>query len=473
MRGMVWFKKDLRVGDHAALYNACQQCGDGVVAVYIVDASMWQAHHASQCQIDFIMRGLDALSEDLQALGISLLVLQAKATSDIPKLLSTICQQYQINNLYYHREYEINEHKRDAEVDALLHKQAVTIHVYDDQFILPPNLLQRDNNEYFKVFTPFKRHWLKQLHARGELTLLPKAKVIYSLKVESAAHPSSLISQTSSVDHALWPAGEKHARQRLAQFIKQDINAYDTKRDFPALDTTSKLSPYLALGMISPRECMRAALIKNEFELDSGNKGVLTWMSELIWREFYRLILIAAPRVCMNKAYKIQTDNLPWRYDKVLLKAWQQGKTGFPLVDAAMRQLNTIGWMHNRLRMVTAMFLSKNLFLDWRLGERYFSEHLIDFDFAANNGGWQWSASTGTDAVPYFRIFNPTTQSERFDPDGDFIRKYCPELGEFSAKKIHNPYSSDPVLAKKCGYPQPVIDYKQSRERVLAAFKGI
>ena len=192
------------------------------------------------------------------------------------------------------------------------------------------------------------------------------------------------------------------------------------------------------------------------------------WLQELIWREFYQVVIFNFPNVCRGKPFKANTDQLPWRYDPQLLTAWQQGQTGFPIVDAGMRQLNETGWMHNRVRMICAMFLTKNLFIDWRLGERYFSEHLIDGDFAANNGGWQWCASTGTDAVPYFRIFNPTEQSKRFDPTGAYIRHYCPELGDFNEHEIHNP----PELFRG-NYPAPIVNYKLSREYTLAAFKKL
>ena len=197
------------------------------------------------------------------------------------------------------------------------------------------------------------------------------------------------------------------------------------------------------------------------------------WLSELIWREFYRFILIAAPRVCLNQPYQLVTKKLPWKNDRDLLEAWKKRQTGFPLVDATMRQLNQTGWMYNRLRMVTAMFLTKNLFIDWRLGEKYFASQLIDYDFASNNGGWQWSASTGTDAVPYFRIFNPTTQSERFDKEGKFIRQYCPELNKFDNHAIHAPFERMPLLAAHSDYPSPVIRYAESRSYAIAAFKKI
>jgi deoxyribodipyrimidine photo-lyase len=278
--------------------------------------------------------------------------------------------------------------------------------------------------------------------------------------------PRSIPDYQSTVSASLWPAGEDSARQRLNRFVAKPLFLYQAQRDFPALEGTSQLSPYLAAGMISARECFAAALIANNHELDMGNQGAVIWMSELIWRDFYKDILVAVPRVSMNKAFKPETEKLRWRYDEHQLIAWQEGKTGFPIVDAAMRQLNATGWMHNRLRMGVAMFFSKNLFFDWRIGEAYFMSRLIDGDLSANNGGWQWSASTGTDAAPYFRIFNPIRQSERFDPKGDFIRQYCPELASLSSKEIHEP-------TNRLGYPKQIVNLEQSRKDAIAAFKAL
>jgi deoxyribodipyrimidine photo-lyase len=473
MRGLIWFKKDLRISDQLALHNACQHAIDGVIGLYIIDVNMWNKHHVSHCQIEFILRGLQKLQIDLEAIGIPLIIKQIDKTEQIPAYLLALTHEHKISTVFFNREYEVNEKKRDAQVAETLTNNNVKIAAFDDQLIIPANLTLKSNSEYFKVFTPFKRNWQNVFTQNKKLTLLPKPKLANVIKLSSDSIPTKLDGIQSSIDPALWPAGETAARKNLRAFSKENLFYYDTQRDFPALDKTSKLSAYLALGMISPRECFLTALDQNHHELDSGNKGALTWMSELIWREFYRSILIEVPRICMNKAYQEFTDDLPWRYNEPLLESWQQGKTGFPIVDAAMRQLNTTGWMHNRLRMVVAMFLSKNLFLDWRLGEKYFSEKLIDIDFASNNGGWQWSASTGTDAVPYFRLFNPTTQSERFDPEGKFIRQYCPELQGFSNKEIHNPYEKNPNLAIQCHYTKPVIDYKLSRVRILEAFKKL
>ncbi|MEO1513280.1 MAG: FAD-binding domain-containing protein, partial [Planctomycetota bacterium] len=229
--------------------------------------------------------------------------------------------------------------------------------------------------------------------------------------------------------------------------------------------------PYLAHGVISPRQCVEAALGVNQGRIDSGDPGVIGWIEELIWREFYQHVIAAFPRVCKGRAFRTDMDRVEWSHDQGLFDAWREGRTGYPIVDAAMRQLAQTGWMHNRLRMIVAMFLTKDLMIDWRWGERHFMNRLVDGDFASNNGGWQWSASTGTDAQPYFRIFNPTTQGEKFDRDGEFIRRFVPELSELPGKAIHDPSSAG--LFGELDYPDPIVDHRAARETTLARFKAL
>ncbi len=225
--------------------------------------------------------------------------------------------------------------------------------------------------------------------------------------------------------------------------------------------------------MISPRQCFLAALMANKGEYDGRNKGATTWINELIWRDFYKHLLAAIPRLSMHQAFRLETEKLKWRYNRKQLQAWQQGNTGYPIVDAGMCQLKQTGWMRNRLRMIVAMFLTKNLFFDWRIGEDFFIRHLFDGDLAANNGGWQWSASTGADAALYFWIFNPLRQSERFDPQGDFIREHCPELRSFDSYSIHDPYQRTAKLAQQSGYPKPIIEFNHLRMTTIKAFKSL
>jgi deoxyribodipyrimidine photo-lyase len=270
----------------------------------------------------------------------------------------------------------------------------------------------------------------------------------------------------------LFPAGERAARERLDRFIEERAPSYHRDRDVASEDATSRLSPYLAVGAISIRRCLGAALAANGGRLRGGSKGIDAWIKELAWREFYRHVLVGFPRVSKHRAFRLETEALAWRDDDEGFEAWCAGRTGVPIVDAGIRQLLATGWMHNRLRMVTAMFLTKNLLIDWRRGERFFNRHLIDADLASNNGGWQWSASTGTDAAPYFRIFNPWTQAKRYDPDGRFIRRWVEELADVPLDALHDPERLRGQLGAS-GYPSPIVDVAASRGRAIAAFRAL
>jgi len=254
---------------------------------------------------------------------------------------------------------------------------------------------------------------------------------------------------------------------RLHSYLDKNIFKYAQDRNDPIIDGTSRLSAYLASGIISPKRCILEALKLNNFELDSGEKGIVKWIDEIIWREFYKNIMFSFPKVSRGQPFQEYTKKIKWRYNDDELNAWKSGNTGFPIIDAAMKQLINEGWMHNRLRMVVAMFFTKNMLHDWRLGEEFFMQNLIDGDFSSNNGGWQWSSSTGTDAAPYFRIFNPLTQSKNFDSDGLFIKKYINELKDLDKKDIHDP---DENIRNHCNYPTQMLDLKQSRLRAIDAF---
>lgn len=248
--------------------------------------------------------------------------------------------------------------------------------------------------------------------------------------------------QFKNTVESMWDAGEESALKKLSEFAASKIQKYKEKRDFPSIQGTSELSPYLSLGILSAKTCLNEALKANNGKFDGGNENVACWISEICWREFYRTILFHFPRVCMNQPFNLQTKRVEWLYDEQQFNAWKEGRTGYPIVDAGMRQLKATGYMHNRLRMITAMFLTKHLLMNWQLGEAYFMSMLVDGDFSSNNGGWQWSASTGTDSQPYFRVFNPKLQSERFDKDGIYIKKWVPELKKLSSKQIHDPSAS-------------------------------
>lgn len=478
MTGIVWFREDLRIQDNTALHYASVQ-HPSLLAIYFITPKTWLMHDMAACKVGFMLRALQALQKSLASFNIPLLVFQCPTFNEIPSLLGQIVDHFQVTHVYANKQYEVNEIARDANVQQWLVKHKVKFLCYDDQTIIAPDKLKTGQGGIYTVFTPYKKTWLKE-YVENPVAILPRLKKKVLFDTTTLQHPqqlsiipSHLPEFVSSINDLLWPADETAAHKQLEQFVTHKIKSYQDERDFPALAGTSQISPYLASGLISSRMCLHAALQANKQQLFGGNPGIECWISELIWREFYKSILVHFPRVCKNRAFKLETDKLHWHDNPAHLTAWQQGQTGFPLVDAAMRQLNQTGWMHNRLRMVTAMFFSKLLWLDWRLGERYFMQHLIDGDFAANNGGWQWSASTGTDAAPYFRIFNPITQSERFDPSGDFIRKYCPELASLDNKTIHDPYTYSPIIASSLNYPAPIIDYKTCREYAIQAFKQL
>jgi len=466
MRGIMWFREDLRIQDNTALYHASQKCKHGIIAVYFIDTWMWHKNKIAACRVDFILRGLAELRKALNKLNIPLLIREVDHTTLIPQELHKLINEFKADALYFNHQYEVNEARRDQAVYGYLNTKKIKCYSYDDQTILPPSSVVTQKGGFYSVFTPYKRTWQRHMFEQERLKLLPSPTKQTKLRIKSSKIPALISGFESTIDADLWPAGELNARKRLNHFIDEKLFLYDKQRNFPAVDGTSRLSPYLSAGMISVRECFASAMVANKNELDTGNPGAVMWMNELIWRDFYKDILIAVPRISMCKAFKEKTETLSWHYDQEQLIAWKEGKTGFPIIDAAMRQLNTEGWMHNRLRMVVAMFFTKYLFFDWRIGEEYFMSHLIDGDLSANNGGWQWSASTGVDAAPYFRIFNPITQSKRFDPKGQFIRQYCPELAKLDDKTIHDPENLT-------NYPEQIVNLEISRKQTIAAFKKL
>ena len=480
MRSLIWFRNDLRISDNTALASACARADRGVVAVFLVASRQWARHDWGSPKIDFILRNVAALSQALMKLNIPLHVIECEDFRDAPQAIAKIAKEQQCDAVFFNREYEVNELARDAAATVLLTKEGFLVAAFDDQTVLPPDELRTGAGQFYRVFTPFKNAWIDAVTRRLPVKVweVPKSarKDLKHKEALSATLPRPLPKREGSPGQAiakLWPAGEAEAQRRLQSFIAKSVVRYKEDRDFPAINGTSSLSPYLSAGVISPRQCLVAAMAANEGRIDSGERGITTWISELIWREFYRHVLVGFPRVCKRQPFRLETQRITWRDDDAGFAAWCEGQTGVPLVDAAMRQLSATGWLHNRLRMVSAMFLTKDLFIDWRRGERFFMQKLVDADLAQNNGGWQWSASTGTDAAPYFRIFNPISQSRKFDPRGTFIRQYCPELRELDDEMIHDPSELPPLLRGQLDYPQPVVDHREARARVMAAFGAV
>ena len=465
MRGLIWFRSDLRIDDNPALMNASKAC-DELIGIYIFSKSQWMLHNESDVKLEFLHNNLIQLEQSLQKLNIPLLVMETKNYESLSSDLTSFAKLKSVDHIFWNNEFGVNEGKRDLAVENLLKDNGINSAYFDDQVIYKPGYLRTGQGKPFSVFTPFKRRWIENF----SLDFLNLEKLTKPLKITKFKSDLSLLNfpKKHSVDMTLWPAGEISAHERLSSFLGKKVNSYNQSRNDPILDGTSRVSPYLTLGIISPKRCILEGLKINNFELTSGNKGVCKWIDEIIWREFYRNIMHSFPRVSMNLPFQDYTNNIHWRFSEDELEKFYTGNTGFPIVDAGIRQMLEEGWMHNRLRMVVAMFFTKNMLHDWRLGERFFMERLIDGDFCSNNGGWQWSSSTGTDAAPYFRIFNPITQSQNFDPDGEFIKKFIPELKDVPVAQIHQPQSD---LFSSTNYPAPMLDLKESRLRAIQAFK--
>jgi deoxyribodipyrimidine photo-lyase len=466
----MWFRSDLRVSDNTALRHACRSAQEGVIAVFAACPAQWSDHGWGSMKVNFILRNLQALSRGLSERNIPLLLVESSGFAAVPPKILEIARRYKCGALFFNEEHEVNEQRRDAIVRTLFAQVGLAVYSFTDQTILDVSRLRTGSGSWYTVFTPFKRKWLETATKAGPLPICARPRKQTSTAIASDPVPVSLRGFAGPDRADLWPAGEQEAQKRLRRFVSQRIGDYHVRRDFPGEPGTSELSPYLACGVLSARQCLAAALEANDGRLDAGDKGVTTWISELIWREFYRHILIGFPRVCMNRPFRLETDGLAWREDETQFRAWCAGRTGVPIVDAGMRQLTQTGWMHNRVRMIAAMFLTKDLFIDWRWGERHFMQHLVDGDFASNNGGWQWSASTGTDAAPYFRIFNPFSQSRRYDPDGDYIRRFVPELADVPTAALHDAGGIQSLGVKYAGL---TLDRAAGRDRVLSAFKSL
>lgn len=493
-RSLVWFRSDLRLKDNRALSQALSYAGtpDGVLAVYIVSKTEWLRHDWGAVKVDFIKRNLQILQTNLQEqFNVPLIILEIDSFEQVPEELSKFSVEQDVSVVWFNNELEWDECRRDEIVESSLNSKNILCRRFDEQCIVNPGLVLTKESKPYSVFTPFKNTWLAYIESHPILLEADPLKqeihsTIKSTNIEKVFNnlPEELKFQSEELKNKIsefWPAGEIEAHCRLDNFAKNRIRNYKESRDFPHLNNgTSALSPYLAIGVISARTCFLRAKMENHGKISTGSEGICVWISELCWRDFYRHILNHFPRVARGKPFKIESDQVEWKYPKLDLKAkeefdrWCRGFTGFPIVDAAMRQMNSTGWMHNRLRMIVSSFLTKDLLIDWRYGEKYFMKKLIDGDFSSNNGGWQWSASTGTDSQPYFRIFNPKSQSERFDPSGEFIRKWVPELKSLPTETLHEPIAKlNAAKLKGIGYCEPMVDHAKARIRTIEAFKKV
>ena len=459
---LLWFRNDLRTHDNPALNFFLSEVSAQKVsssdapckAVFFISEKQWRKHHWSPIKIDLIKRHAYSLVAELAQLNIELEIIEVPDFSAQITYLTDYCASNNISRVIANSEVEINEHQRDKSCIKL----GIPLKLFEADVIVPKGKVLNKSGEMYKVFTPFKKSWLTYVKENG-------FEYLGRTETQNSVEPSD---SNALSNH--WPLASMIENQVLPNFIQQKLALYNDQRDIPSIKGTSGLSPYLAIGAISPRYLLFVVLNHYPDLLTASDSPKFSWVNELIWREFYRNLLFHFPELCKNQCFKEKYRSIAWHNNLPYFKAWCEGRTGYPLVDAAMRQLNQTGWMHNRLRMVVASFLTKHLLIDWRWGEQYFMEHLIDGDLASNNGGWQWAASTGCDSQPYFRIFNPTRQSERFDPKGDFIRKYLPELKEIPDKEIHAPHR---FIAKSNLdiYWPTIVEHKEARLMALDFYK--
>jgi deoxyribodipyrimidine photo-lyase len=478
--GLMWFRRDLRASDNAALHHALRHCRR-VWCVFVFDRDILEPLPRADRRVEFIRESLVGLDASLRALGAAhghadtgLIVLHEAATRAIPEL----AQRLQVQAVFTNHDDEPAALARDARVFGELAHQGVILRSFKDHVVFERREVLTQAGQAFGVFTPYKNAWLKALtpfylqaypierHA-GALAPLP---VALNRPVPTLA---DIGFEPTNLSKLPMPTGEAGAQALFDDFL-QRIDAYTDARNYPAIKGPSYLSVHLRFGTVSVRALASAAHLLHL----QGHAGASTWLSELIWRDFYHQILANFPHV-VERSFKPEYDAVRFEHGKAAqakFQAWCEGRTGYPLVDAAMAQINQTGYMHNRLRMVVASFLVKDLGIHWQWGERYFAEKLIDFDLAANNGGWQWAASTGCDAQPWFRIFNPVTQSEKFDPQGRFIRRYLPQLAGLPDAAIHAPWTANAVELAAAGitlgetYPLPLVDHAAAREKTLERY---
>ncbi|KAK7470518.1 DNA photolyase phr1 [Stygiomarasmius scandens] len=505
--------------------------GIPLVVLFAISPQDYTAHDRGARRIDFTLRNLALIRDSLAKLHIPLHTITHNVRKTLPSCVVSLLKELKCTNLYGNIEYEVDELRRDIHVCHLAKASNISVHFVHNKCIVEPGLVKTKEDTAYAVYSPYQRNWLSTLndnvsrfidespepHPNSEQVRKSKEfSHLFETTVPESIPGFELVQEDRKTMETVWPAGEDTALEILDRFLHTKarssqmgivspladgaetsdkasrIAKYNTDRDDADRDTTSRLSPYLSAGIISVRACVRATLKlqKNSKKVDGGKEtGIGRWIQELAWRDFYTNILVYFPRVSMGRPYLEKYADIVWEVhrenqadsgyegdpvgdgtqDSDGLKRWKQGTTGVPVVDAAMRCVNQMGWVHNRFRMIAAMFLTKDLMIDWRVGEKYFMQNLIDGDLASNNGGWQWSASTGVDPAPYFRIFNPYSQSTKVDPTGDFIRHFVPELAKLRGDDLHNPSAS---LADKLGYPRPVVKHHDVRDRALRRFKN-
>lgn len=460
---IIWFRQDLRSHDNPAFISGCNN-HPIVIPLYILDdqttlgsAQKWWLHHS-----------LLALEKSLQKQGLPLLLRRGKAVD----ILSQLSKEFHVDTVYWNRCYEPLAIQRDSLIKKTLGGQGVNVISSNGSLLNEPWTIKNKSGGYFKVFTPFWRHCLTQMSVPEPMMRYgqPTSPPISSEPLQDW----NLLPEKpnwAAAFHNYWQPGEEGAQKRLDYFINGSLNGYNTSRDIPELDSTSKLSPHLHFGEISPWHIWRT-LKQAQFAADMDSGSIERFFAELGWREFSYHLLYHFPGL-PDCNFKSEFNAFPWRVDDSGLNSWQQGMTGYPIIDAGMRELWQTGYMHNRVRMIVASFLTKDLMIDWRQGAAWFLDTLLDADLANNSASWQWVAGSGADAAPYFRIFNPILQSKKFDPQGNYIRQWVPELAEVPSQWIHHPWLAPQPVAGLIGknYPKPIVDHEQARRKALSLYK--
>ncbi len=455
-----WIRRDIRLKDNQTLQAALKDA-DQLIPLFIIEPEIMEA--AAPKRRAFILNALRDLDQQLRNLGSRLIVRQGPAA----KAMGDLFEEFPEAAVFAHEDFSPFARERDAEI-----KESYDLSLHSSVVLRHPTAVLKDDGEPYIVYTPYKNKWYEEpLPNPGDLLPIPDR--LPSLPDNIATMERPEVEQVTD-----FPATTDEAQRRFSEFLEDGIQHYKSQRDQMNVDSTSQLSPYLRFGLLSIREAFAMAqMALMQAQKDKTRAEIRTWMNELVWREFYTTILFHFPHV-MEGPFREEYEDIAWREDQADLEAWQKGQTGYPIVDACMRQLLETGWMHNRGRMIVASFLTKDLLINWQHGEAWFMNNLVDGDPAANNGGWQWSAGTGTDAAPYFRIFNPILQGKKHDPEGEFIAKWVPELQDLPKAFHHEPWEMDEDIAQKYDfklgrdYPQQIVDHFFARDRTLEAYKA-
>ena len=461
MRGLHWFRNDLRLQDNRALSDLSRVV-DEWCGLFVLEPRLVSIPSVSWKRLSFLFDCLDELANDLEQIGNKLVIVEGPAEKQIPQLMHAMSPSV----LSFNESTTPFARSRDQSVICSVEKAGHRVLKRRDHVIFAATDIRSSKGSAYSVYTPYRNAWWKKYSKNDHGDTTPSKRPGPITSLEPVDTPKILIHLKNNLEKPAFKGGHQAAQDRLNQFLNKPVALYHQNRDRPDLDGTSRLSMHLRFGTISVRECFKQAIQVAQTD-PTYKPGVQQWLDELVWREFYNAILEENPRV-LHSNYRQEYDYLNWRNDPKDFSAWCTGRTGFPIVDAGIRQLLSTGWMHNRTRMIVASFLTKDLLIDWKLGERFFFEHLVDGDPASNNGGWQWAASTGTDAQPYFRIFNPWKQSERWDPEGDYIRHWVAELRDIPASQLHSPTSVSQLTSD---YPTPIVDHASQRHLTLMEYR--